>query len=187
MGTQWNCSLYVLTQYIKEQGSPLHCKSLPRKQQLGQRLTLCLLRAINAIIAACNAINLPNYFKGFKGERYYYLLMRWKTHLVSLNEDDQWKSGCSGGLWIALAGCLEYMVWGAEMGRADEIPVKLTCCFPRKCVGAQPCCGFALVLWVCAGVGAEGTSLSWAGWLRPRFDFQRPGENCVKLTSFKLL
>lgn len=32
-GKQWNCSLYVLSQYIKEQGSPLQSKLLPRKQR----------------------------------------------------------------------------------------------------------------------------------------------------------
>lgn len=47
--------------------------------------------------------------------------------------------------WIAPAVCLEHMVWEAEMGRADEIPVKLTCCFPRCLAVPLPlCCEFVL-------------------------------------------
>lgn len=42
------------------------------------------------------------------------------------------------------------MVWGAEMGRANEIPVKLTCCFPKNvwepslAVPLPWCCEFVL-------------------------------------------
>lgn len=115
----------------------------------------------------------------------YYLPAKWKTHLVSLSEGNQWRYGCSGGLWIALAGCLEYMVWGAEMGRADEIPVKSTCCFPKNVWEPGLCPGAVSLCWsggrrhqsLLSSVTQASLWFSASRWeLRKTHEFQTAGE-----------
>lgn len=173
-----------LTQYIKEPGSPLQSKLLPSKvkeTKTDKRLTLCPVRAI------CwhNSINLPNYSKW---EVYCYLPARWGTRPVCPSEGEQQKSGYSGSLSIALGVYLKYTPWGVEMGRADDITVKLTCHFPRRCVWAQLCClscpHAASLCW--SGERKPQSLLSsvtqtWLWFLVPRWEL------CKTRMSFKLL